>query len=123
VLGRSILGGQDEMSYSFLDLARDVLKQAPKPMTYQEIWESAYEKRITSKVGTSGKTPWQSLGARLYIEVRDNPDSDFIKVGNRPARFFLKERQAELSPDTATRIEKEERKKAEKKTENQTKRE
>ncbi len=35
-------------------------------------------------LSTSGKTPWQTLGARLFCEVRDNPNSKFTKVGKRP---------------------------------------
>lgn len=105
------------MNYSFLDLAYDVLKQTAKPLTYQEIWQAGQEKRLTTKVETAGKTPWQTLGARLYVEVRDNDASKFIPVGKRPTRFFLKERQAELPPDAAKRFEKEEGKKVEKKTE------
>jgi hypothetical protein len=104
------------MSYSFLDLAYDVLKQAAKPMVYQEIWQVAHEKGLTSKIDTAGKTPWQSLGARLYVDVRDNDDSKFIKVGSRPTRFYLKERKAELPPDAAIKIDKDEGKKPEKKT-------
>jgi len=103
------------MNYSFLDLAYDVLKQTAKPLTYQEIWQAGQEKRLTTKVETAGKTPWQTLGARLYVEVRDNDASKFIPVGKRPTRFFLKERQAELPPDAAERFEQEEGKKAEKK--------
>jgi hypothetical protein len=106
----------EEMSYSFLDLAYDVLKQATKPLTYQEAWQLAQEMGLAAKLDTSGKTPWHSLGARLYVDVRDNADSKFIKVGNRPARFFLKQRKAELPPDAVTKLEKEEGKKAEKKT-------
>ena len=105
------------MSYSFLDLAYEVLKQATQPMTYQDIWQVAHEKGLTTKLETTGKTPWQSLGSRLYVEVRDNDDGRFIKVGSRPTRFFLKERAAELPPDTIGKIEKEEVKRAEKKTE------
>jgi hypothetical protein len=105
------------MSYSFLDLAHEVLKQSPKPLTYQEVWQTARDKGLASKIQTSGKTPWQTLGAQLYVDVRDNEASKFIKVGRRPARFFLRERGPELSPDTVTRIEMEEQKKAEKKTE------
>jgi uncharacterized protein len=105
------------MSYSYLDLAYDILKQASKPMVYQEIWQVALDKGVASKVGTTGKTPWQSLGSRLYIDVRDNDDSKFIKVGSRPTRFFLKERSYELQPDAASKIEKEESKRSEKKTE------
>ncbi|HMO05109.1 MAG TPA: HTH domain-containing protein [Kiritimatiellia bacterium] len=105
------------MSYSFLDLAYDVLKQATQPMIYQEIWKVGQDRGLTAKLETSGKTPWQSLGARLYVEVRDNDDGLFIKVGSRPTRFFLKERAAELPADAISKLEKEEGRKAEKKTE------
>ncbi|MEJ7846963.1 MAG: winged helix-turn-helix domain-containing protein [Pyrinomonadaceae bacterium] len=75
------------MTYSFLDLAFDVLKLASQPMIYQEIWQVGQESGLTTKLSTAGKTPWQSLGARLYVEVRDNEHSKFVKVGSRPTRF------------------------------------
>jgi len=103
-------------SYSFLNLAYDVLKVSPIPLTYQEIWQKGIEKKFVEKIRTSGKTPWQSLGAQLYIEVRDNEASKFIKVGKRPVRFFLKERENDLPSDALTKIEKEEQKIKEKKT-------
>lgn len=105
------------MSYSFLDLAYDVLKQAPQPMIYQEIWQVGQDKGLTAKLETTGKTPWQSLGARLYVEVRDNENGKFIKVGTRPTRFFLNERASELQPDAINKLEKEESKKPKQKTE------
>ncbi len=104
------------MTYSFLDLAYDVLKQTTKPLTYQEIWQTGKDKGFADKIKTSGKTPWRSMGAQLYVEVRDNEQSKFIKVGRWPARFFLKERQNEIQPDSVAKIEKEEAKKGEKKT-------
>ena len=96
--------------YSFLDLAYDALKGADKPLTYQEIWQLALEKGVTSKLKTSGKTPWQSLGAQLYVEVRDDETSRFIKVGKNPARFFLKEMQSQLPANVLESIRKEESK-------------
>jgi uncharacterized protein len=95
------------MAYSFLDLAYDVLKNASGPMVYQEIWQAAVEAGLSSRLDSTGKTPWQSLGARLYLEVRDNVNSRFIKVGTRPTRFFLKERGRELQPDTVSKLERE----------------
>jgi hypothetical protein len=85
------------VAYSFLDLASDVLKKADKPLTYQEVWQAAQEMGLPSKLGSAGKTPWQSLGAQLYVDVRDNESSKFMKVGKRPARFFLKERRNEIT--------------------------
>lgn len=103
-------------AYSFLELAYDVLKAAKHPLTYQEVWQVGKETNLSDKIKSSGKTPWQSLGAQLYVEVRDNENSRFMKVGQRPARFFLKERAHEVPPDAVAIIEKEETKKRESKT-------
>jgi|GEM_PF-1685061 len=43
------------MSYSFLDLAYDILKQAGQPMIYQEIWQAGHDKELTAKLETAGK--------------------------------------------------------------------
>lgn len=99
------------MSYSFLDLAEEVLKSASGPLTYQQAWEEGKSKGFTRKVTTQGKTPWQTLGSQLYVDTRDNADSRFIKVGRRPTRFFLKSRKSELSEAILKRIEVEEAKK------------
>lgn len=104
-------------AYSFLDLAEDVLKVSSKPLTFQEIWQIGKDKGLVNKIKTTGKTPWQSLGAQLYVDVRDNKDSLFIKVGKRPARFFLNNRAADLNQDIVKDIENEETKKKEKNTE------
>jgi hypothetical protein len=103
------------MSYSFLDLAHEVLKGATRPLTYQEIWKEAQKTALTAKLETAGKTPWQTLGARLYVDVQKD-GSQFVPVRERPMRFFLKERQAELPSAPAIRIEEEETRKHEKKT-------
>ena len=84
------------MAYSFLDLAREILQSASTPLTYQQMWEAGKVADLAGKVKTKGKTPWQTLGAQIYVDVRDNPNSDFVKVGKRPARFFLKSRQSTL---------------------------
>src|SRR5437016_12739835 len=98
------------MGYSYLDLAFDVLKKADKPLTYQEVWQAGQDMALGSKLGTVGKTPWQSLGAQLYVDVRDNAASKFIKVGRRPARFFLRERSKEITQHIAAKIEQPEEK-------------
>jgi hypothetical protein len=104
------------MAYSFLDLAEDVLKSASAPLTYQQCWGEGKNKGLTEKVKTKGKTPWQTMGAQLYVDVRDNAGSRFIKVGKRPTRFFLKSRQSEISEALLTKIEIDEAKKSTPKT-------
>lgn len=97
--------GGTALAYSFLDLALDVLKQAQQPMTYQELWQTGIDLGLVSKIKTAGKTPWHSLGAQLYVDVRDNESSRFTKVGKRPARFFLKEREAEVTNALVAKID------------------
>lgn len=102
------------MAYSFLDLAADVLKKTDKPLTYQQLWQAGVEMGLAAKLQTVGKTPWQSIGAQLYVDVRDNDDSKFIKVGKRPAKFFLKGRSKEITEALTEKIEQIEEKKIEK---------
>ena len=104
------------MAYSFLDLAEAVLKSTSTPLTYQQVWDAAKSAGLTSKIKTKGKTPWQTMGAQLYVDVRDNSSSRFIKVGKRPARFFLQNRASELSEALLQKIEIEEVKKPEPRT-------
>ncbi len=88
-----------------MDLAFDVLKNATHPLTYQEIWQAGQLAGLASKVSTAGKTPWNTLGAQLYVDVRDNEASRLIKIGKRPARFFSKARSNEITDEVAARIE------------------
>lgn len=88
----------------FLDLAIEILSGADKPFTYQEIWEAGREQGLDKKINTTGKTPGRTLGARLFVEVRDNPDSKFIKIGNRPARFFLRSKEGQIPENIIEKI-------------------
>jgi len=104
------------MAYSFLDMAYDVLKDADRPLTHQEIWAKGAEAGLAKKLRTSGRTPWASLGSRLYVDIRDNRNTKFIKIGKRPARFFLAERKEELPRDVALKLDREEAEKPERAT-------
>lgn len=98
------------MAYTLLDFAEEILSKVEKPLTYQEIWQKGLELNLNRKLSLSGKTPWQTLGARLFVDVRDNKNSRFIKVGRNPARFFLTTRKNEIPDDIILKIELEERK-------------
>ena len=74
----------------FLEFAEKVLETCDIPLIYQDIWKKGIEMGLDKLLSTAGKTPWQTLGARLFCEVRDNPNSKFTKIGKRPAKFFLK---------------------------------
>jgi uncharacterized protein len=98
------------MAYSLFDFAEEILSKSEKPLTYQEIWQKGVEMNLVPKLSLTGITPWASLGARLFVDVRDNPNSRFIKVGKNPARFFLISRRSEIPQDIIQKIETAERK-------------
>ncbi len=104
------------MAYSFLDLANEILESASEPLTYQQMWDVGKVAGLTEKLKSKGKTPWATLGSIIHVDVKDNPNSAFIKVGKRPARFFLRSRQSEITDALLQKIEIDEVKKPELKT-------
>lgn len=76
---------------TFLELAEQILREERRPLTPEEIWRAAQEKAYADRLGSKGKTPWKSIGAQLYVDIRDNPKSKFTISGRRPTRFVLKE--------------------------------
>jgi hypothetical protein len=75
--------------WTFLELAKTVLEEEKKALSPQEIWEVAKSKGYDANVGSLGKTPWQSIGAQIYVNIRDNEESPFVKIDSRPRRFSL----------------------------------
>jgi hypothetical protein len=76
--------------FTFKDLARIILEKSEKPLTPLEIWETAEKTGLSQNLGSVGKTPWLSISAQLYVDIRDNPKSIFYQYSSRPGRFFLK---------------------------------
>jgi hypothetical protein len=75
---------------TFLELAEKVLEENQIPMKTGEIWAYGVEKGYDKEVNSSGKTPWSTLAAQIYVNVRDNPKSLFGATGSRPKKFYLK---------------------------------
>lgn len=79
-----------EEPLTFLKLAESVIDQTKRPLSYFEIWDEAVKSGLSKRVKTPGKTPWQTIGAQIYVDIRDNPKSIFYQYSKRPAKFFLK---------------------------------
>lgn len=79
---------------TYYDAAKKVLEQSDVPMKVDEIWEKAcelgYDKIIAETLnGKMSKTPIASLTAKIYTDIKYNPDTTiFVKVGK--GKFFLK---------------------------------
>lgn len=79
------------MAATFIELAIEVLSIVKKPLSEREIWDEANKMGISDRLKTRGKTPWRTLGARIYTDIKNNPATQFIQVSKRPARFYLKD--------------------------------
>jgi uncharacterized protein len=75
---------------TFLELALKVLEEEKRPLTAIDIWEIAKTKGYDEYVGSEGKTPWYSIEAQMYVNIRDKKDSPFIRVSKGPRRFYLR---------------------------------
>jgi hypothetical protein len=78
------------MAITFLQMAQKVLSDEKQPLTASEIWEIAVRRGYEKLVDSKGKTPWATLSAQIYVDVRDNPSCVFVPIGARPKRFILK---------------------------------
>lgn len=79
------------MKIKFLEFAEKVIREENRPLTPNEIWEIGKSKGYDQLLNSTGKTPWASIAARLYVDIRDNPDTKFTKYQINPQKFFLKD--------------------------------
>ena len=78
------------MAITFLQMAKKVLEEENQSLSASEIWEIAVSKNYDKLVDSKGKTPWATLYALIYVDVRDNPSTDFVLIGVRPKRYILR---------------------------------
>ena len=75
---------------TFLELVYETLKKHQSPLSIKEIWDKSDEYGYRKNLSTSGKTPVKTLEARLYLDIRDNPNSSFYQHSKRPSTFYIK---------------------------------
>ncbi|MCL2117998.1 MAG: HTH domain-containing protein [Planctomycetaceae bacterium] len=73
------------------ELAAIIIRDAQKPLSPVEIWEIAEPQGYKEKLGLTGRTIPTTIGAQLYVDIKDNPDSVFLKIKTKPTRFYLKD--------------------------------
>jgi hypothetical protein len=71
---------------TFTEAAAEVLRLAGKPLHFKDITQMAIEKNLLSHVG---KTPDVTMGARLSLQIKKEPDGEIVRV--KPGIFGLKE--------------------------------
>ena len=82
------------MSYSFKEFAIEVLKKLNKPLGKMDIWNEGVKLGLDKKLNSEGKTPWHSVGAQIYSEIKyRRGNSRFKQVSKRPVLFALAEQE------------------------------
>jgi hypothetical protein len=70
----------------FRAAARDLLKEVGHPLHYSDITEIALE---SGYLESAGRTPQNTMRARLSVDVRDNPETPFVQTA--PGVYSLKQ--------------------------------
>jgi hypothetical protein len=83
---------------TFIKLAETILREEKRPLSIEEMWNIAVEKKYDKEFSKLGKTPWATLAARVYVEIQNHKNSNFYKVSLRPSKFFLKDLSTEGIP-------------------------
>ena len=70
----------------FKTAAREVLREVGHPLHYTDITEIALS---SGYLHSAGRTPHNTMRARLSVDVRDNPESPFAQTA--PGVYGLRE--------------------------------
>jgi hypothetical protein len=73
------------MKISFKDAAKKILQSEGRPLSASEITELALEKNL---IDTDGQTPSATMAAQIYMDLKNNPNSEFLKI--KAGLFSLK---------------------------------
>ncbi|MBQ0105972.1 MAG: winged helix-turn-helix domain-containing protein, partial [Armatimonadetes bacterium] len=63
---------------TYKELAIEVLKNADKPLTVQEIWNEAVKLGLDKKLVSVGKTPEATISAQIYMDIKNNGDNSLF---------------------------------------------
>jgi HB1, ASXL, restriction endonuclease HTH domain len=69
----------------FKAAAREILREVGYPLHYSDITEMALQ---SGYLDSTGRTPQNTMRARLSVDVRDNPDTPFVQTA--PGVYGLK---------------------------------
>jgi hypothetical protein len=73
------------------ELAEKIIRDARKPLSPVEIWEIAESQGYKEKLNLTGRTVPNTIGAQIYIDIKDNQNTVFLKIKTKPTRFYLKD--------------------------------
>lgn len=78
------------MAKTIIEVAREILERKNEALNPIKIYHIANEMGLTKELNLNGKTPWQSFVARIYMDIKENPNSIFEVVATKPMLIKLK---------------------------------
>lgn len=85
---------------TFRDVILRTLEKAGVPLSPKEIWDKAIELGTIGDFTTTGKTPWATIAAYCYTDIKNNgEDSAVVQISERPARFYLRKSSKNIDLD------------------------
>ena len=92
------------MAKSIIDVAKEVLERKNEALNPNQMYHIANEMGLTKELNLNGKTPWQSFAARIYMDIKENPNSIFEVVATKPMLIKLKNQDINLKIQTQNEI-------------------
>lgn len=91
-----------------LEVAKEILKRQGKALSPNKMYLEAQKLGLVDKLTYSGKTPWLSFSRDIYMDLKNNPNSIFEKVKDKPILIKLKgQKVGEIEYIEKNEIEKE----------------
>ena len=72
------------------EIAKEILEKEQRPLNPNQMYKIAENLGLTGGLNFKGKTPWATFGARIYEDLKNNSDTIFEKVQEKPILIKLK---------------------------------
>ena len=92
------------MAKSIIDVAKEILERKNEALNPNQMYHIANEMGLTKELNLNGKTPWASFAARIYMDIKENPNSIFEVVATKPMLIKLKNQDVNLKIQTQNEI-------------------
>ena len=92
------------MAKSSIEVAKELLELKKEALNPIKMYHIANEMGLTKELNLNGKTPWQSFAARIYMDIKENPNSIFEVVATKPMLIKLKNQDVNLKIQTQNEI-------------------
>lgn len=92
------------MAKTIIEVAKEILERKNEALNPIKMYHIANEMGLTKELNLNGKTPWQSFAARIYMDIKENPNSIFEVVATKPMLIKLKNQVINLKIQTQNEI-------------------